>query len=71
MQLCRHAVDFCLQSDLRKEASVAFSAEKCYHRSVFSKQVLCYEDTKRIKARDEKRSEDLTIKAALCDNNQQ
>lgn len=45
-------MDFCLQSDLRKEASVAFSSEKCYHRSVFSKQVLCYEDTKRIKARD-------------------
>lgn len=62
-------MDFYFQSDLRekKKASVAFSAEKCYHRSVFSKQVLRYEDTKRIKARDLKRS---AIKAALPDNNQ-
>lgn len=29
-----------------KKASVAFSAEKCYPKSVFSKQVLRYEDTK-------------------------
>lgn len=46
-------MDFYFQSDLRiKKVSVAFSAEKCYHRSVFSKQVLPDEDTKRIKARN-------------------
>lgn len=40
-------MDFYFQSDLRGgKATVAFSAEKCYHKSVFSKQVLRYEDTK-------------------------